>query len=70
MAATRTEDMEKLQRGLARLPDASRIPLILCAMEGLSYQEAATVLSCSPRALEGRLYRARQLLLEWWNRQP
>ena len=70
VAAARNGDMEKLQRGLARLPEASRIPLILCAIEGLSYQEAATVLSCSPRALEGRLYRARQLLLEWWNLQP
>ncbi len=70
VAAARNGDMEKLQRGLARLPEASRIPLILCAIEGLSYQEAATVLSCSRRALEGRLYRGRQLLLEWWNLQP
>lgn len=70
VAAARTGDMEKLQRGLARLPEASRIPLILCAIEGLSYQEAAAVLSCSLRALEGRLYRGRQLLLEWWNLQP
>ncbi len=70
LAAARTCDMEKLQRGLARLPEVSRLPLILCAIEGLSYQEAATVLSCSLRALEGRLYRARHLLLEWWNLQP
>jgi RNA polymerase sigma-70 factor (ECF subfamily) len=70
VAAARTGDMEKLQLGLALLPEASRIPLILCAIEGLSYQEAATVLSCSRRALEGRLYRARQLLIEWWNQQP
>ncbi|MES2466536.1 MAG: RNA polymerase sigma factor [Verrucomicrobiota bacterium] len=70
VAAARTGDMEKLQSGLALLPEASRIPLILCAIEGLSYQEAATVLSCSRRALEGRLYRARQLLIEWWNQQP
>jgi RNA polymerase sigma-70 factor (ECF subfamily) len=70
VAAARTGDMEKLQLGLALLPEASRIPLILCAIEGLSYQEAAAVLSCSRRALEGRLYRARQLLIEWWNQQP
>jgi RNA polymerase sigma-70 factor (ECF subfamily) len=70
VAAARAGDMEKLQRGLARLPEVSRIPLILCAIEGLSYQEAATVLSCSQRALEGRLYRGRQLLIEWWNQQP
>ena len=70
VAAARAGDMEKLQRGLALLPEAYRIPLILCALEGLSYQEAATVVSCSLRALEGRLYRGRQMLLEWWNRQP
>jgi RNA polymerase sigma-70 factor (ECF subfamily) len=70
VAAARAGDMEKLQLGLALLPEASRIPLILCAIEGLSYQEAAAVLSCSTRALEGRLYRGRQLLIEWWNQQP
>ena len=70
VAAARTGDMEKLQLGLALLPEASRIPLILCAIEGLSYQEAAAVLSCSRRALEGRLYRGRRLLIEWWNQQP
>ncbi len=61
--------MLKLQQGLAALPAASREILILCAMEGLSYQEAALVLKRSPRAIEGRLYRARQLLLAWWNRE-
>ncbi len=67
LAAVRHDDMLKLQRGLALLPAASRELLILCAMEGLSYREAAIVLKCSPRAIEGRLYRARQLLLNWWN---
>jgi len=69
LAAIRHDDMLKLQRGLAALPEASRELLILCAMEGLSYQEAAFVLQCSPRAIEGRLYRARQLLLAWWNKE-
>ena len=69
LAAVRRDDMLKLQQGLAALPAASREILILCAMEGLSYQEAALVLKCSPRAIEGRLYRARQLLLAWWNRE-
>lgn len=69
-AATRRGDLEKLQRGLALLPEAARSPLILCVLEGLSCKEAAAILKCSPRALEGRLYRARQLLLDWWNRNP
>ena len=69
LAAVRADDMVKLQRGLAALPAASRELLILCAMEGLSYEEAALILKCSTRAIEGRLYRARQLLLDWWNQQ-
>lgn len=68
VAAIRADDMVKLQHGLAMLPPASRELLILCAMEGLSYQEAAVILKCSPRAIEGRLYRARQRLMEWWNK--
>lgn len=69
IAAGHHSDLEKLQRGLARLPDSARDPLILCAVEGLSTREAATILQCSPRALEGRLYRARQLLMDWWNHE-
>jgi RNA polymerase sigma factor (sigma-70 family) len=70
LTASRRGDLEKLQQGLSLLPDAARAPLILCALEGLSGREAAAILKCSPRALEGRLYRARQLLLDWWNRTP
>jgi RNA polymerase sigma-70 factor (ECF subfamily) len=68
LAAIRRDDMRKLQQGLAALPAAPREILILCAMEGLSHQEAALVLQCSSRAIEGRLHRARQLLLAWWNK--
>ena len=67
LAAIHADDIAKLQRGLAALPAASRELLVLCAMEGMSYQEAAIILNCSIRAIEGRLYRARHQLLEWWN---
>ena len=60
-------DMQKLDRGLAMLPEKLRSVLILTAMEGLSYEECADVLSCSVRGVEGRVYRARQMLLQWWN---
>lgn len=70
LAASRQGDMEKLQRGLLVLPESARAVLILCGVESMSYQEAAEVLKCSVRALEGRLYRARQQLLEWWERHP
>ena len=70
LAAARNGDMEKLQRGLAHLPEPARAVLLLCGMESLSYAEAAAVLRCSERALEGRLYRARRQLMDWWNGHP
>jgi len=64
----RSGDLQKLQRGIALLPERLRVVLILCAQEGLSHEECAEVLNCSSRAIEGRLYRARKELLDWWNR--
>ena len=65
-AAASNEDLEKLHEGIQALPVGLREPLLLFVMEGLSQQEAADVLGCSVRALEGRLYRARQALMAWW----
>ena len=60
-------EMQKLERGLALLPEKLRTALMLSAMEGLRHEECAKVLNCSVRGTEGRIYRARQLLLRWWN---
>jgi RNA polymerase sigma-70 factor (ECF subfamily) len=38
--------------------------LILSAYEGLSHDEIAGIIDSTPRAVEGRLYRARQELRE------
>jgi RNA polymerase sigma-70 factor, ECF subfamily len=62
-------ELQKLERGLAVLPDKLRAVLILTAMEGLSHEECAQVLDCSMRGVEGRVYRARQMLLEWWDEE-
>lgn len=69
-AAVHAGELEKLRRGLAALPEAMREVLILRGIESLSQKEAAVILGCSERAVEGRLYRARQMLVEWWNRHP
>ena len=45
-----------------RLPDRYRIPVVLCDLEGLSHDEAATHLSWSVRSLRSRLSKARQRL--------
>jgi RNA polymerase sigma-70 factor, ECF subfamily len=62
-------EMQKLERGLAVLPEKLRAVLMLTTMDGLSHEECAEVLSCSVRGIEGRLYRARQMLLEWWEEE-
>src|SRR5262249_26436796 len=48
--------------GVPRLPDKYRAPLLLCDVEGLTYQEAARRLGCTRGALSARLTRARELL--------
>lgn len=61
-----SEDLKRLEKGLNRLPARLREALLLNAVEGLPYEECAEVLSCSPRAIEGRIYRARRTLQQWW----
>lgn len=68
-AAIRDTDLAKLDRGLASLPEEHRSVLVLSCLEGLSHGECAEILKCSERAVEGRLYRARQRLSEWWTRE-
>jgi RNA polymerase sigma-70 factor (ECF subfamily) len=62
-------DLAKLDRGLAELPLKSRAVLVLSCLDGLSHEECATILKCSERAVEGRLYRARRQLMDWWERE-
>lgn len=69
-AAMRRADLVKLDRGLAALPENLREILILSCLEGLTHAECAAILKCSERAVEGRLYRARERLAAWWEREP
>lgn len=63
--AVRTERWGQLETGIAALPVPLREAIILCGIEGLSHEECATILSCTRRAVEGRLYRARAQLSDW-----
>jgi RNA polymerase sigma factor (sigma-70 family) len=47
---------------LRRLPASQRDPLVLCYLEGLTRDEAAAALGCSPGELKGRLERGRNSL--------
>jgi RNA polymerase sigma-70 factor (ECF subfamily) len=62
--AADSEELLKLREAIAALPERLREVIVLCGIEGLSQRECATLLGCSCRAVEGRLYRARQELAE------
>ena len=51
-----------LRSAIAALPGNLREAVVCVDLEELSYDEAAHVLGCSTKAVETRLYRARQLL--------
>ncbi len=58
------DTVRELYEELARLPDRFRLPIVLCHLEGLSYEQAAQQLGCPVRTVHSRLSRARQRLRE------
>lgn len=53
-----------LDAAIAKLPVNLKEPLLLTYFDDLSQQEAATLLGVTPKAIETRVYRARQKLAE------
>jgi RNA polymerase sigma factor (sigma-70 family) len=51
-----------LEQEVQRLPEAHRLVVVLCCLEGLSQEEAAARLGCTSGAIKGRLERGRQRL--------
>lgn len=58
------ERAEAVRRTVDRLPEDLKTTLILFEYEERSHAEIAQILNCSPKAVEMRLYRARNLLRE------
>jgi RNA polymerase sigma-70 factor, ECF subfamily len=56
------ERANEVRAAVESLPEELRTPLILSEYEGLSHAEIGAVLSCTPKAVETRLYRARNHL--------
>jgi RNA polymerase sigma-70 factor (ECF subfamily) len=52
----------EVRKAVAALPDELKQPLILAVYQDLSQAEIATILNCSVKAVETRIYRARQQL--------
>jgi RNA polymerase sigma-70 factor (ECF subfamily) len=58
----RAERAEAVRDAIAKLPEELRTPLVLSQYEGLPHAEIAEILGCSSKAVEMRVYRARQQL--------
>jgi RNA polymerase sigma-70 factor (ECF subfamily) len=63
-AATESEWYERLDAGLAALPDEQRLAFVLIEMQGLSYREAAEIAGSNVGTVKSRLSRAKQWLRE------
>ena len=57
--------LAELDRGLETLPPDQREVLLLVALEGLTYEEVAEVLSIPIGTVMSRLYRARERMRQW-----
>jgi RNA polymerase sigma-70 factor (ECF subfamily) len=62
VASVRREQVAAVQRAVASLPVDLRTALVLFEYEEQSMTEIAGALGCTPKAVENRLYRARQQL--------
>ncbi len=61
-SAEATERAEAVRKAVAGLPDELRLPLILAEYEEKSQAEIASILDCTVKAVETRIYRARKQL--------
>jgi RNA polymerase sigma-70 factor, ECF subfamily len=56
------ERADEVRKAVAALPEELKQPLILAVYQDLAQAEIATILKCSVKAVETRIYRARQQL--------
>jgi RNA polymerase sigma-70 factor (ECF subfamily) len=62
--ALTAERAEAVRTAVSKLPEDLREAIVLCEWEDHSIAEAAAILESTPKAVESRLYRARQILRE------
>lgn len=63
-SAALSEERRRLRKAIAALPEEFRVAIVLRDLEGLSYEEVATVLSVPMGTVRSRLARGRALLKE------
>lgn len=62
------QELAQLERAVAALPRGLKEPLLLTALEGLTHREAGEVLGLNAKAVEMRVYRARERLKSTGNK--
>lgn len=60
--AEQNELKQAVQQQIEQLPHQLRTAVLLFEYQNLTYHEVAAVLGCTPKAVETRLYRARNIL--------
>jgi RNA polymerase sigma-70 factor, ECF subfamily len=63
--AAAAECARAMRVAVGKLPDDLREAIGLCEWEEQTVAEAAAILETTPKAVESRLYRARQILRDW-----
>ena len=58
------ETVGRVRQAVATLPENYREVVVLCDLEEMSYEEAASALDCPVGTVRSRLHRARAILLE------
>lgn len=58
------ERIRRVREAIATLPENYREVVVLCELEEMSYEEAATALECPVGTVRSRLHRARGILME------
>jgi RNA polymerase sigma-70 factor, ECF subfamily len=60
----RNEAIDRVRQAVLTLPANYREAVVLCDLQEMSYEEAATILECAVGTVRSRLHRARALLVE------
>jgi RNA polymerase sigma-70 factor (ECF subfamily) len=61
---SRRESIHLVQQAILSLPEHYREAVVLCDLNEMSYEDAASVLGCSVGTVRSRLHRARALLIQ------
>jgi RNA polymerase sigma-70 factor (ECF subfamily) len=63
-AMSRRETIHSVQQAILSLPEHYRETVVLCDLNEVSYEDAASVLGCSVGTVRSRLHRGRALLIQ------